>query len=194
MLGLPGGFLVLDDSAENRSLTLGEAELVRLLNEEIKQREWPEKVYAMFMKAGVLRQLKAGYQPGPDEPRVTTPPWALKRAAEIDAEIAGRIAALGVRVVGDLSSSLRGSPDDAAQASAGAAADAPMVPAAAAAQAIVGAIAGSRVPARLAEEERAGPQTVRLEDRPVRDVDAMSLARVLVGRGRRRAASTLRGR
>ncbi len=189
MLGLPGGFLALDDSAENRSLTLGEAELVRLVNEEIKQREWPEKVYAMFMKAGVLRQLKAGYQPGPGEPRVTTPAWALKRAAEIDNEMAGRISALGVRVVGDISS-LCGSPDDVAPTAAGTPAAVPMVPASAAAQAIVGAITGSKVPGQLAAET----QQVRLEDRPVRDVDARSLTRVLVQRGKRRTARTLRRR
>jgi hypothetical protein len=189
MLGLPGGFLVLDDAAENRSLTLGEVELVRLLNEEIKRREWPETIYAMFMKAGVLRQLKAGYQPGPGEPRVTTPAWALKRAAEIDTEIAGRISALGVRVVGDVSS-LCGPPDAGAQTGADAPVTAPVVPAAAAAQAIVGAIAGSKVPGRLAAET----QPARLEDRPVRDVDARSLARVLAQRGQRRAARALRRR
>jgi hypothetical protein len=41
MLGLPGGFLVPEDRAANRSLTTAEAELVRLLNEEFSRRDWP---------------------------------------------------------------------------------------------------------------------------------------------------------
>jgi len=184
LLGLPAGFLELDDSAENRSLTLGEAELIRLVNVEIDRRGWPEKIYSMFMKGGALKQLKTGYRPGPGEPRVSTPAWALKRAAEIDSEMAGRISDLGVRVVGSISS-LAGSPD--AEAPAGDAPEAaPTVPVAAAAQAIVGAIAGSQVPAQK--------QPARVEDRPVRDVDARSLARVLAGRAKRRAARTLRTR
>lgn len=186
LLGLPAGFLELDDSAENRSLTLGEAELIRLVNEEIDRREWPEKIYSMFMKGGALKQLKVGYRPGPGEPRVSTPAWALKRAAEIDTEMAGRIADLGVRVVGSISS--LAAPDALPAADAPEAA--PAVPAAAAAQAIIGAIAGSQVPGQLTAQK----QPPRVEDRPVRDVDARSLARVLAGRAKRRAARTLRRR
>lgn len=187
LLGLPSGFLELDDSAENRSLTLGEAELIRLVNVEIDQRGWPEKIYSMFMKGGALKQLKVGYRPGPGEPRVSTPAWALKRAAEIDTEMAGRISDLGVRVVGSISS-LAGSPDAAPAADA--AEVVPTVPAAAAAQAIIGAIVGSQVPGQLTAKK----QPARVEDRPVRDVDARSLARVLAGRAKRRAARTLRRR
>lgn len=195
MLGLPSGFLVLDHSAENRSLTLGEVELIRLLNEEIKQREWPEKIYSMFMKAGVLRQLKVGHQPQPDEPRVSTPAWALKRAAEIDTEIADHLSALGVRIVGDVSS-LSGPPGDEAQMGADSQLATPLVSPAAAAQAVLGAIIGSKVPSQLAAEKvakkAAKKRQVRLEDRPVREVDAKSLARVLIGRGKRRVRRTLR--
>jgi hypothetical protein len=186
LLGLPAGFLELDDSAENRSLTLGEAELIRLVNEEIDRREWPEKIYSMFMKGGALKQLKLGYRPGPGEPRVSTPAWALKRAAEIDTEMAGRIADLGVRVVGSISSLAAPAASPAADAPEAA----PTVPAAAAAQAIIGAIAGSQVPGQLTAKK----QPPRVEDRPVRDVDARSLARVLAGRAKRRAAGTLRRR
>jgi hypothetical protein len=192
MLGLPGGFLVLDHSAENRSLTFGEVELIRLINEEIKRREWPEEIYARFMKAGVLRQLKVGYQPGPDEPRASTPAWALKRAAEIDTEIARNISALGVRVVGDVSA-LYGPPAGTPQTGADTPMATPMVPPPAAAQAIIGAILGSKAPSRLTAEKVAKKQPARVEDRPVREVDAKELARVLIGRGKRRARSLLRG-
>jgi len=140
----------------------------------------------MFMKGGALKQLKVGYRPGPGEPRVSTPAWALKRAAEIDTEMAGRIADLGVRVVGSISS--LAAPDASPAADAPEAA--PTVPAAAAAQAIIGAIAGSQVPGQLTAKK----QPPRVEDRPVRDVDARSLARVLAGRAKRRAAGTLRRR
>ena len=63
MLGLPGGFLIPEESAENRSLTLAEAEVVRLLNEEFKRHEWPTANYATFMRYGAVRQMKIR-QPG----------------------------------------------------------------------------------------------------------------------------------
>ncbi|HEY5985519.1 MAG TPA: hypothetical protein VIV12_03925, partial [Streptosporangiaceae bacterium] len=137
MLGLPAGFLALEDSAENRSLTLGEVELIRTLNELVKERGWSDKVYSRFMKGGVIRQLKIGHQPGPDEPRVSTPAWAQKRAAEIGAEMAGNISALGVRVVGDISS-LGGPSADAAPVWADSPPPAPLVSPAAASQAVLG--------------------------------------------------------
>jgi hypothetical protein len=198
MLGLPSGFLELDQSAENRSLTLGEVELIRLINEEFTRRNWPEKVYASLMKGGVLRQLKVGHQPGPEETRVTTPAWALKRAAEIDTEIAANIAALGVRVVGDISS-LSGQPADAARMGADSPQAAPMVPPAAAAQAVLGAMIGSKVPEQViaakavkkpAKKAVVKKKPVRLEDMVVRDLDYKTLVRVLVARAKRRARRT----
>ena len=56
------------------------------------------------MRYGAIEQLKTGRQPAPDEPTIVTPPWALDRAAEISAEMAARIEALGVNIVGDISS------------------------------------------------------------------------------------------
>jgi hypothetical protein len=103
LLGLPAGFLVPEDEVVvNRSLTLAETEVVRQLNEEFKRREWPGASYAKFMRYGAVRQMKAR-QPLPGEPQIATPAWALERAAEISAEMTRNIAALGVRVIGDLS-------------------------------------------------------------------------------------------
>ena len=102
-LGLDDGFLVAEDQAENRSLTAAEAEIVRMLNHEFKRREWPDRSYAKFMRYGAVQHMKAGWKPGPAEARLTTPDWALERAAEIGSEMAKNIAALGVRIVGDLS-------------------------------------------------------------------------------------------
>jgi hypothetical protein len=177
MLGLPDGFLVPEAQAANRSLTLAEAETVRMLNEEFKRRGWPSRNYARFMRYGVLGQMKAR-QPAPDEPRIATPPWALKRAAEIGAEMAANISALGVRVVGDLSTI--GAPTaDAPQSLADTGPDAPMIPAGAATAAVIGAcMAGG-----------AGGLTT---PEMLREVDARSLTRVLAQRGRQRVRGTLR--
>ena len=104
MLGLPGGFLVPEETAANRSLTAAETELVRLLNEEFSRRDWPHRNYARFMRYGAVEHMKTARQPSPDEPRIATPAWALARAAQISAEMAASIEALGVNIVGDLSS------------------------------------------------------------------------------------------
>ena len=137
LVGLPAGFLRPEKSAANRSLTLGEAELARLINEEFKRREWPVANYAAFMRYGALKQLKTR-QPAEDEQRIATPPWARYRAAEIGAEMARNIAALGVRVIGDLAE-LGRPPDSLAQAEADDWPARPLVPAEAAVQALVGA-------------------------------------------------------
>jgi hypothetical protein len=137
LLGLPAGFLKPEQSAANRSLTLGEAELARLINEEFKRREWPVANYAAFMRYGVIKQLKTR-QPAEDEQRIVTPPWARYRAAEIGAEMARNIAALGVRVVGDLAE-LGRPPDSLAQAEADDWPARPLILAEAAVRALVGA-------------------------------------------------------
>ncbi|HEY5989062.1 MAG TPA: hypothetical protein VIV12_22185, partial [Streptosporangiaceae bacterium] len=103
LLGLPTGFLVPDQQKANRSLTLAEAELVRLLNEEFKRRKWPGSSYARFMRYGAVKQMKTARQPLPGEPRIVSPAWALERAAEIGGVMAENILALGVRVIGDIS-------------------------------------------------------------------------------------------
>jgi hypothetical protein len=170
MLGLPRGFLVPGANAANRSLTLAEAEVVRLLNEEFKRREWPSRHYARFVRYGALAQMKTR-QPEPGEPRITTPVWALKRATEIGAEMAENIAALGVPVIGDLSS-LASLPEMDAEPAP------PMLPADAAVQAIIGAF-------------RAGGVTGLKTADALRDIDARSMTRVLAQRGRQRMQRTL---
>jgi hypothetical protein len=173
MLALPNGFLEPAEGTTNRSLTLAEAEVVRMLNEEFKRREWPARSYARFMRYGAVERLKAR-QPAPDEPRIVTPAWACKRAAEIGAEMARNISSLGVRAVGDLSS-LGAEPPEAAPDSAPAV---PMLPAEAAAQAILGAFHAGGV---------SGLKTTEL----LREVDARSMTRVLAQRGRQRMQRTL---
>lgn len=170
MLGLPRGFLIPGQNAANRSLTLAEAEVVRLLNEEFARHKWPSRNYARFVRYGAVQQMKTR-QPRPEEPRIATPVWALKRATEIGAEMAENIAALGVRVIGDLSS-LGDLPETGSQPAPA------TLPAEAAAQAIVGALRAGGV---------AGPKN---QD-PLHDVNARKLTRALAQRGRQRMQRTL---
>ena len=139
LLGLPNGFLVLEDGVTNRSLTLAEAEVVRLLNKEFRRQKWPDRSYARFMRYGAIEQMKAGRQPSPGEARIVTPAWALERAAEIGAEMARNIRALGVRVVGDLSA-LGRMPAGSLETEARTGPAARLIPLEAAAQAVLGTL------------------------------------------------------
>jgi hypothetical protein len=179
MLGLPGGFLVPEDRASNRSLTVAEAELVRLLNEEFSRRAWPHRNYARFMRYGAVEHMKNSRQPSPGEPRIVTPGWALARAAEISAEMAKNIDALGVNIVGDIST-LCALPGDGPDPAADASPEPPMVPVEAAARAALGAFIAGGAGGQSAEEI-------------VRELDAMSLAKVLAIRCRQRIRRTLPG-
>jgi hypothetical protein len=192
MLGLPADFLVLEERAVNRSLTAEEAELVRLLNEEFSRRDWPHRDYVRFMRYGAVEHMKDARRPAPEEPKIATPAWALARAAEISGEMAGRIDALGVNIVGDISSLGKlpadgldlapGGPDLAADGPDPAAGDrsAPMVPVEAAVRATIGAFMAGGAGGQTAEEI-------------VRDLDTMSLAKVLADRCRRRVRRALPG-
>jgi hypothetical protein len=104
LLGLPSGLLVAEKDTENRSMTLGEIELVRQINKEFLRNGWSDKHYRHYVRQGLTAQMQTNRTPPADEPRVTTPQWALDKAAEIGAAAADKISALGVRVLGDISS------------------------------------------------------------------------------------------
>jgi hypothetical protein len=106
--------------------------------------------YAAFMRYGALKQMKTR-QPAEDEQRIVTPPWARHRAAEIGAEMARNIAALGVRVVGDLAELSR-PPDSLAQAEADDWPARPLIPAEAAVRALVGAFIAGGVDGQAAAD------------------------------------------
>jgi hypothetical protein len=103
LVDLPSGLLVAEESSENRSMTLGEIELVRQVNMEARQRQWSDELYKQLIRHGFSVHLQTNRIPHPDEPRVTTPQWALDRAAEIGEGAAEKISTLGVRIVGDIS-------------------------------------------------------------------------------------------
>jgi hypothetical protein len=176
MLGLPDGFLVPEEGTANRSLTVAEAELVRLLNAEFSRRKWPDRNYARFMRYGAVEQMKIARHPTPEEPRIATPAWALIRAAEISAEMAENISALGVNIVGDISALGRISADPPTTADPPP--SGPVVPLEAAALAVLGAFMAGGAGGQSPEET-------------VRNVDTRSLAKVLVKRGRRRVIRAL---
>jgi hypothetical protein len=157
-----------------------------MLNEEFSRRDWPHRDYARFMRYGAVEHMKDARMPSPDEPKIATPAWALARAAEISAEMAGRIDALGVNIVGDISSLGKLPADgqdlaaDGPDPAAGDGSAPPMVPVEAAVRATIGAfIAGG-----------AGGQST---EEIVRDLDTRSLAKVLADRCRRRVRRALPG-
>ncbi len=191
MLGLPGGFLIPEERAANRSLTLAEAEIVRLLNEEFKRQEWPVRNYAKFMRYGAVERMKTR-QPSSNELKIVTPAWAVKRATEIGAEMARNISALGVRVIGDISA--LGQPTaDLPQACEDSGPSGPLVPAEAAVKAVLGAFVAGGVDGLTAGEARPEAGGTRPEaGETLPGVKAKSLTRVLAELGRQRMRRTPR--
>ncbi|MGW0228455.1 hypothetical protein ACWDWO_09090 [Actinopolymorpha singaporensis] len=187
LLGLPDGTLPAVPVATNRSLSLGETEMLRRFNVEFRsQDELPDNFYSRLVRYGAIQRLKEARQPGPDEPRVTTPRWAQEQAVEIGREIADWVAGSGVRVIGDLELLYQQLPAAAEEPTSAA-----MVDPEAAAQALFGAIAavptlngfGAPAPKPVppvppVKSEKAGV--------PVHKVRSAELVRILARRARRR--------
>ncbi|MFI6334503.1 hypothetical protein [Streptomyces sp. NPDC050535] len=101
LLGLPDGLLVPEPDTANRSLTLAETEMLRELNKEFRGNGLPDELYSKLVRGGAVMRMKNTCRPAPGDARITTPAWALDAAADIGAEMAERIGAMGVRVLGD---------------------------------------------------------------------------------------------
>ncbi|WP_329534198.1 hypothetical protein OG568_33195 [Streptomyces sp. NBC_01450] len=101
LLGLPDGLLQPVPDTANRSLTLAETEMLRKLNMEFRGNGLPDEVYSKMVRNGAVMHMKNTCRPAPGDARITTPRWALEAAAGIGAEMAERIAVMGVRVLGD---------------------------------------------------------------------------------------------
>lgn len=101
LLGLPADLLQPVPDTANRSLTLAETEMLRNLNKEFRSNELPEELYSQLVRYGAIMHMKNTCTPGPDDVKISTPQWAVEAAAEIGAEMADRIAGMGVRVLGD---------------------------------------------------------------------------------------------
>jgi hypothetical protein len=180
ILGLDRGFLVPEPDRTNRSLTLGETDLLRRLNQEFKQREWSKEAYHRLMRLGVIRQLLTSQTSGQGEPRMSTPQWVVDRCAAYGAESAAKIRATGVRVIGDVS--ICGLPPSNPADVRPDSDPMPWLPPSAdtALEAVLGAIVGSGFvdPA----DEEASPQ----QGRALADATARELSRELAWRARRR--------
>jgi hypothetical protein len=101
LLGLPENLLRPVPDATNRSLTLAETEMLRNLNVEFRGNGLPDELYSRLVRGGAVLHMKNACPPEPGDVKIVTPRWAVERAAGIGAESAERIAALGVRVLGD---------------------------------------------------------------------------------------------
>ena len=102
MLDVPEEILVSRmDLTSNRSMTAAEAELLVRLNKRVKkQLQWTD--YVRLVRRGVALRMVEGREPDPDEPRLTTPEWALDAAAVQGAKSVQAIRQLGVNVFGEL--------------------------------------------------------------------------------------------
>jgi hypothetical protein len=197
LLGLPDGILVPDPSDSNRSLSLSEVELVSQLNAQFSRRKWSEENYRRFVREAVVKPLLADRQPLPGEPMITTPAWALARAAEKGIATVKAIADTGVHVIGN--------PDLLALAdeqSREEGSTEPLVlPVSAVATTVINTILASRKaqwkrPESLPQPTPEPPPLIppQLEDRPARAIDSRELARLLWTRARRRVEMKVRAR
>jgi hypothetical protein len=157
LLDLPDGTLVPNPGASgsNRSMTAAEAEVLRLVNAGgARELGWAE--YQDGVRRGAVLRMVEARRPGPDEPMLATPAWAVERAQAFGRETAERVRGLGIQVVGDLDQLAdpipAGEPLRVGQ----------LVPVGAAAEAVLGGILGA------------------LEDRPPRDELDTALARARV--------------
>ncbi len=104
LLDLPDDLLAAAaaGATENRSLTVPEAEYLRRLNVLTRDSGMEWKNHEWLVYFGTVGRLLRR-QPGPDEPRLGLPDWALELAAAEERRIVETIEASGVTVIGDLS-------------------------------------------------------------------------------------------
>jgi hypothetical protein len=102
LLDLPTGTLELQSDRSNRSLTYGEIELVRALNQEFHDRGWYDAHYNRLIRRGAVDRMRLSHTPSATEAPITTPQWAVTAAAAIGGSVGERLRQTGVRVIGSL--------------------------------------------------------------------------------------------
>ncbi|KAA1422808.1 hypothetical protein FE697_011675 [Mumia zhuanghuii] len=167
LVGLPDGLLELQQDLSNRSLTLGEVEVVREFNRLYREAEWPSSAHFHYLRNGVINELRTR-QPGKDEPKIVTPAWAQDRMAALTETMVANLRTSGVRVVGDLDTLVA---EPAAADAAEQPESARRVSAEVASLAMVGAMAATGDPKIDASRRRAW--------RPVDDLTTRELAGLL---------------
>lgn len=189
LLGLPEGLLVPDAelSASNRSMTAAEAEMLRLVNAGgASEWEWP--AYQDGVRRGAIMRMVESRTPGPDEPGLATPEWAVRAAQAFGQETADRVEALGIRVLGDVAR--LADPIPAADPSGAGI----LLPADAAAEAVLGGILGAT--ARLEAERDAATAKWQRETKAATDLttrEAAALLRRQLAQARHRRLRRARG-
>jgi hypothetical protein len=188
MVGLPEGLLVPDPEvgASNRSMSAAEAEMLRLVNDR-EARDWDWPLYQAGVRRGAIMRMVEARRPGPDEPGIATPEWAVAAAQQYGRDSAAGITALGMRVLGDLDS--LAAPIPSGEPPAGI----PALPADAAAEAVLGGIHGAlRAPARKEEvASEVAEIEARAARRAVRSMSTKDAANLLGTRVREAGARRL---
>ena len=185
LTGLRAGTLVPEGGISNRSLTLPEIVAVRALADRFEAEGYSMAAFHRVVRMKVAASMKSR-PPGPDEPRIDTPQWALDAAGAVAREVVQGIRASGVRVIGDLDSltvvPTSGLAGDALP-------DVPIPPEVAASMAMGALHAGdleAELTGRPATEATSGepPEVARIRSR--------RLAAIILARGRRAVARRLR--
>jgi hypothetical protein len=103
MLGLPAGLLAGGKgSYANRSMSVPELELLRRLNDVVRDAgvEWRD--YQRLVVRGAARRMLSGRRPAAGEQRLALPAWAVEPVLAEASRHVEEIRGSGVRVVGDL--------------------------------------------------------------------------------------------
>ena len=102
LLALPAGTLESRmDLTSNRSLTAPEAQVLLDLNRRIAL-DMPWGEYQRYVRRGLAHRLVEERTPGPEEPRLFTPGWALEAAATMGTLAVDEIRESGVRALGNV--------------------------------------------------------------------------------------------
>jgi hypothetical protein len=110
MLGVPSGLLTPGDQVVNRSLSYGEVELLRAVNEHFEERGFADERYHRMVNRGLIRALVTADRHPDDPPIPPLPAWAWEPLVERSRARVDALDRLGVRMVGDTAALLL--PDD----------------------------------------------------------------------------------
>lgn len=103
MLDLPDGLLA-PEPGRNASLSFNAIEVLRRVNAEFADRDWPDEVYHRLIRTGMVPELKRVGRPADELSIPPVPAAQAPRLRELSEQRAGDVetlAARGVRVVGD---------------------------------------------------------------------------------------------
>jgi hypothetical protein len=101
LLGVPRGLLEPDEDLGNRSLTYGELELLRAVNEHFETHGYSDKRYHRLVHRALLPALVMRPSHPDDPPIPPLPSWAWAPLVQRSRKRVDGLARLGVRIVGD---------------------------------------------------------------------------------------------